>query len=171
MIQILLYKGAKYVVVQGLPPTGCLTVAMYIFREDYRDNIGCVGNVNEQSYSHNTIYQAKLQNFRKQFPDAIIVYADYWNAYRTVIENAHNYGFNELYKVCCGSGGGQYNYDSSGPCGSPVSTTCSNPSEYINWDGIHLTEGMYKVVSDLFLRGALTTPPFQYLLSIKKKSE
>lgn len=170
-LEILLYKGAKYVVVQGLPPTGCLAMAMYFLREDYRDNIGCVGSMNKQSYSHNTIYQAKLQAFRKQFPDAIIVYADYWNAYRTVINNAHNYGFSELYKVCCGSGGGQYNYDSSGPCGSPASTTCANPSEYINWDGVHLTEGMYKVVSDLFLDGALTSPPFQYLLSIKKKSE
>ncbi|KAK1357483.1 GDSL-like Lipase/Acylhydrolase superfamily protein [Heracleum sosnowskyi] len=138
-LEILLYKGAKYVVVQGLPPTGCLTMAMYFFREDYRDNIGCVESVNKQSYSHNTIYQAKVEVLRKQFPDALIVYADYWNAYSTVIENAHNYGFKELYKVCCGSSGGKYNYDSSGPCGSPVSTH--------------------------------TTPPFQYLLSIKKKSQ
>ncbi|KAK1366473.1 hypothetical protein POM88_042034 [Heracleum sosnowskyi] len=73
-----------------------------------------VESVNKQSYSHNTIYQSKVEVLRKQFPDALIVYADYWNAYGTVIENAHNYGFNELYKVCCGSSGGQYNYDYSG---------------------------------------------------------
>ncbi|XP_074325411.1 GDSL esterase/lipase At3g48460-like isoform X2 [Apium graveolens] len=161
----------EYVVVQGLPPTGCLTLALSLFREDYRDNTGCVGSLNKQSYSHNTIYQAKLQVFREQFPDAIIVYADYWNAYRDVINNAHIYGFNELYKVCCGSSGGQYNYDPSGSCGSPVSSTCANPSEYINWDGVHLTDGMYKVVSDLFLRGALTSPPFQYLLSMRNMDE
>lgn len=57
-----------------------------ISQEDDLDNMGSAGSVNKQRYSHNTIYQAKLQVFRNQFPGALIVCANYWNAYRTVIE-------------------------------------------------------------------------------------
>lgn len=165
----MLNKGAKYVVVQGLPTTGCLTLSMYLSGDDDRDDIGCLGSANRQSYSHNANYQAKLEDFRKQFPEAVIVYADYWNAYHTIMKNPSKYGFKELYKVCCGTGGGDLNFDIFGPCGSPVSSMCTVPSQYINWDGVHLTEGMYKVVSDMFLNGTFTRPPFDYLL--KKKMQ
>ncbi|KAL1812405.1 hypothetical protein ACET3Z_022470 [Daucus carota] len=168
-VQALLNKGAKYVVVQGLPTTGCLTLSMYLSGDDDRDDIGCLGSQNRQSYSHNTIYQAKLEDFRKEFPEAVIVYADYWNAYHTVMKNPAKYGFKELYKVCCGTGGGELNFDFFGACGSPASSMCTVPSQYINWDGVHLTEGMYKVVSEMFLNGTFTHPPFDYL--IKKKMQ
>lgn len=169
-LQTLLNKGAKYVVVQGLPTTGCLTLSMYLSVENTtnRDDIGCIGSANKQSYTHNTIYQAKLEYLRTQFPNAIIVYADFWNAYRTVMKNPGKYGFKELYKACCGSSGGQYNFDLFGTCGSPASSSCTNPSQYINWDGAHLTEAMYKAISDLYLNGSFTSPPFEYLLNKKK---
>ncbi|KAF2619396.1 hypothetical protein F2Q68_00041138 [Brassica cretica] len=40
-------------------------------------------------------------------------------------------------------------------------------SRYINWDGVHLTEGMYKVMADMFLDGSFTRPKFSYLLNKK----
>ncbi|KAK3043324.1 hypothetical protein RJ639_002567 [Escallonia herrerae] len=167
-LEALLTKGAKYVVVQGLPTTGCLTLSMALAPEDDRDDMGCVKTVNSQSYTHNTIFQSKLQQLRKQFPNAVIVYADYWSAYRTIVKNTSKYGFKELFKVCCGSGGGKYNFDFSGTCGSPSSNACSNPSEYINWDGVHLTEAMYKAVSESFLNGTFCHPSFSYLLRRKQ---
>ncbi|KAL4566646.1 hypothetical protein LXL04_030766 [Taraxacum kok-saghyz] len=169
-VEVLLNKGAKYVVVQGLPTTGCLTLAMYLSPETDRDDIGCVATVNNQSYIHNTLLQTNIQNLRRKYPKSIIVYADYWNAYRSIVKNAPKLGFHELYKTCCGSSGGSYNFDLLGTCGSSSASSCKNPSQYINWDGVHLTEGMYKILSDLFLKGAFTHPPFESLLRSKQNA-
>ncbi|KVI06255.1 hypothetical protein Ccrd_015390 [Cynara cardunculus var. scolymus] len=166
----LLNKGAKYVVVEGLPTTGCLTLSMALASESDRDDMGCVGSLNKQSYDHNTILQTKIQDLRKKYPQTVIVYADYWNAYRSVIKNAPRLGFKELYKVCCGSGGSPYNFDILATCGSQSSSSCQDPGQYINWDGVHLTEAMNKVVYESFLKGGFTHPPFGYVLSSKESS-
>lgn len=143
---------------------------MYLSPETDRDDMGCVGTINNQSYIHNTILQTNIRNLRIKYPKAIIVYADYWNAYRYVIKNAPRLGFRELYKVCCGHIGEPYNFDVAATCGSRAASSCQNPSQYINWDGVHLTEAMYKVVFDMFLNGPYTRPPFKYLLRSKQNS-
>ncbi|KAL0318850.1 UNVERIFIED_CONTAM: GDSL esterase/lipase [Sesamum angustifolium] len=170
VLQALLKKGAKYVVVQGLPPTGCLTLSMYLAPSDDRDAVGCVGSPNKQSYTHNLALKAKLDGFRKQYPQSIILYLDYYNAYLTVVKNARQHGMTEVYKACCGYGGGTYNFDYFNACGSPSASSCANPSQYINWDGVHLTEAMYKAMADAFLNGTYSQPPFSYLLSRKRRS-
>ncbi|KAL7603956.1 hypothetical protein Lser_V15G17342 [Lactuca serriola] len=168
-LEALLKKGAKYMVVEGLPTTGCLTLSMAYAPESDRDDMGCVGSLNKQSYNHNTILQTKIQDLRKKYPEAVIIYADYWNAYRNVIKNASKLGFTELYKVCCGSNGNgaPYDFDLSVTCGSQSSSSCQEPSKYINWDGVHLTEAMYKAVFDLYVNEGLTHPPFGSLLTSK----
>lgn len=167
--QAILNKGAKYIVVQGLPPTGCLTLAMSLASSEDRDTMGCVGSANTQSYQHNTILQTKLTKLKQQYPHALILYADYWNSYSFIMKNTRHYGFKQLFKVCCGSGGGLYNFNVFDTCGSPASlnSSCRNPSQYINWDGVHLTEAMYKAVADSFVNGTFCHPPFQYLIKMK----
>ncbi|WJX88801.1 hypothetical protein P8452_70848 [Trifolium repens] len=169
-LKTLLEKGAKYLVVQGAPLTGCLPLAMYLAPEDDRDDIGCVKSANNQSINHNLMLQEKVQEFRKQYPHAVIVYADYLNAYRTVMKNPTKYGFKEVFRVCCGSGDSPFNFDVFATCGTPNATVCTSPSQYINWDGVHLTEAMYKVVSNMFLQGNFTQPPFDFLLENKERN-
>ncbi|KAK9757238.1 hypothetical protein RND81_01G150900 [Saponaria officinalis] len=166
-LQAILKKGAKYVVVQGLPPTGCLTLAMLLAPPDDRDELGCVKSQNILSSKHNTLLQAEIQGLRRQFPKSVIVYADYYNAYRDIMKNRTKYGFKEAFKVCCGSGGGDFNYDFFSACGSAGSSSCSNPSQYINWDGVHLTEGMYKILSEMMLEGGYSYPSFKDMVSKK----
>ncbi|KAL2933321.1 hypothetical protein RDABS01_016440 [Bienertia sinuspersici] len=167
-LEAVLKKGAKYVVIQGLPPTGCLTLAMFLAPTDDRDELGCVRSVNTQSHTHNTLLQAKIQDLRKRYPKSTIVYADYENAYRDIMHSSSKYGFKEAFKVCCGSGSGLYNYDFISVCGSPAAKPCSNPTQYINWDGVHLTEAMNKAVSGLILQGRHSHPSFQDLISRKR---
>ncbi|KAI3984978.1 hypothetical protein MKX01_004746 [Papaver californicum] len=100
----LLEMGAKNVVMEGLSPTGCLPLALTLAPTDDRDDIGCVRSANKQSYNHNTQLQANLQYLKKQYPQSIISYADYFAAYRTVMKNTNKYGFKEPFKCCCGSG-------------------------------------------------------------------
>nr|DAD30689.1 TPA_asm: hypothetical protein HUJ06_009540 [Nelumbo nucifera] len=165
-LQELLKRGAKYVVVQGLPMTGCLSMAMEFSLLTDRDDVGCVGSINMLSSMHNSALQDKLQGLRRQYPDAIIAYADYFSAYHAIIKNHHKYGFQEPFKTCCGSGGDPYNFVPFATCGSPAaSTACSNPAQFINWDGVHLTEAMYKATADLFLHRSYSHPPFSVLMS------
>ncbi|XP_057970417.1 GDSL esterase/lipase At3g48460 [Malania oleifera] len=166
-LETMLMKGAKYFVVQGLPATGCLPLAMILAADNDRDDIGCAASANKQSYSHNVVLQAKLHDLRRQFPHSVIAYADFWNVYHMVMKGAGKYGFREPFKACCGSGGGPYNFAVYAACGSPSSSSCANPSQYINWDGVHLTEAMYKVIADSILQGSFCHPPFEYLLSRK----
>ncbi|KAL8056571.1 hypothetical protein ABFX02_04G127200 [Erythranthe guttata] len=166
-LQALMNKGAKYIVVQGLPQTGCTTYSFSLSSPEDRDEMGCVASMNKLSSAHNSALQAKLNVIKNQNPQAVIVYADYYNAHLSLMKNFKKHGFKELYKACCGYGGGAYNFDVFNTCGSPSSSSCSNPYEYINWDGAHLTEAVYKVLTDSFLNGTFCSPPFHYLVSKK----
>ena len=64
--------------------------------------------------------------------------------------------------MCCGDGG-SYNYNSSVECGYPPSSVCDDPSLYVNWDGLHLTEAAYKWISKGLLQGPYSTPNFSSL--------
>ncbi|KAM7273900.1 hypothetical protein ACFE04_028564 [Oxalis oulophora] len=166
-LQVLLKKGAKHIAVQGLPASGCLTLFMTLAGTEDRDEIGCVKSVDNQSYQHNAVLQAKIEDLRKQNPQAVITYLDYWNAYKTVIKNPKGYGFKEPFTVCCGNGDAPYNFSVFEVCGTPNAKACANPSQYINWDGVHLTEAMYKVMAKMFLNGPYSHPPFNNLMNKK----
>lgn len=43
----------------------------------------------------------------------------------------------------------------SGPNATKV---CSDPSEYVSWDGVHFTEAAYKFIAKALVRGSYTTP-------------
>lgn len=175
-------RGAKYIVVQGLPPIGCLTIALYLIPHE-RDELGCVGRLNTQSYNHNAILRNQLIQFQKEFPDSLIVYADYWNSYVSVLRhslpsnnnNNNGYGgggggFKEPFKTCCGFLGGPYNFNILHTCGSVFTNSYQNPSEFINWDGIHLTEAMHEVLANSYIHGSFSYPPFQDLVKMKLTS-
>nr|GEW17100.1 hypothetical protein [Tanacetum cinerariifolium] len=170
LIKELLKMGAKYVVVQGLPTTGCFPVAFTL--EDFpkeRDDIGCVAAKNKQSYDHNIVLQAKLHSLRMKFPSTVIVYGDDWHAYHKVYKNSRKYGFTERLKACCGSGGDPHNFNLTNTCGSPGAISCKHPSRYMSWDGLHVTEALNSVLAKLFIEGPFAQPPFSYLL--KKAAE
>lgn len=64
----------------------------------------------------------------------------------------------EPLRACCG-GGGPYNYNTAAACGSPGATTvCGDPSKYVHWDGVHLTEAAYKYIANGWLNGLYAYP-------------
>ncbi|KAL6638696.1 hypothetical protein ACP70R_023807 [Stipagrostis hirtigluma subsp. patula] len=173
-IEALLARGAKYMIVQGLPLTGCLPLAMTLARAGDRDNVSCVASVNRQSYAHNRHLLAGLRRLRQKHPDAVIAYADYYGAHLAVMRSPARYGFTEPFRTCCGSGGGAYNFDLFATCGSPeVTTACAQPAKYVNWDGVHMTEAMYKVVAGMFFQGgdSYCRPAFSSLLARKAQGK
>ena len=99
--QGLLERGAKYVIVQGLPLTGCLPLAMTLARADDRDAVGCAASVNRQSYAHNRRLLAGLRGLRRRHPGAVVAYADYYAAQLAVMRAPARYGFSEPFRTCC----------------------------------------------------------------------
>ena len=59
--------------------------------------------------------------------------------------------------ACCG-GGGPYNVNTSAKCGDPSVSACDDPSKYVSWDGVHLTEAAYRWITNGLLEGPYTIP-------------
>ncbi|KAL5729118.1 hypothetical protein ACHQM5_002111 [Ranunculus cassubicifolius] len=109
MVQDLAVKSVTSVL-QGIPMTGCLSLAMTLALANDRDELGCVASANKQSYTHNLQLQSRLGDLRKKYPNAVISYADHWNAYRSIMKNHQGYGFEEPFKACCGTSTGPYKF-------------------------------------------------------------
>ncbi|XP_024041144.1 anther-specific proline-rich protein APG isoform X2 [Citrus clementina] len=166
IVKSLLDNGAKYIVVQGLPPLGCCPLEMFLSKAFDRDQMGCASTCNALVQSHNDNLQKMILEWQKQYPNCVIAYADFWRAFETILTHYKDYEFDEPFKACCGAGG-PLNFNMHSLCGSIGTSTCTDPSRLMHWDGIHLTEAMYKHIADLFLNQGYCKPSFQEL--VKKK--
>lgn len=72
-------------------------------------------------------------------------------------------------RACCGYGGGPYNYKPEVVfCGfstivdgqTVMASVCSDPQNYVNWDGTHLTDAANKILAEAILNGSYFDPPF-----------
>lgn len=164
--QTLIRNGAKNIVIQGLPPVGCLPLDISLTPISIRDRSGCSPIVNAAVVIHNQILQAKLEIYRKLFPDVTLIYADSWKAYYTIVNNPQKYKIQETHKTCCGASVKQdgTNFDIQSLCGSSGTSVCDDPSQFISWDGIHPTESMNYHMTDQFINQGCCNPPFEQLI-------
>lgn len=49
-------------------------------------------------------------------------------------------------------------------------TLCKEPDTYVNWDGIHLTEAAYKLISQSLFQGPYTKPEFNSVCAMTSSS-
>ncbi|KAJ1393984.1 SGNH hydrolase superfamily [Sesbania bispinosa] len=139
--------GAETLVVPGILPLGCnsayLTRFATIDEKEY-DQAGCLKWLNMFFEYHNELLQIELNRLRVLYPLTNIIYADYFNAALHFYTSPEQFGFGDnVLKVCCG-GGGPYNYNDTAKCGDSGVIACDDPSEYVSWDGYHLTEAAYR---------------------------
>ncbi|KAJ3701176.1 hypothetical protein LUZ61_004881 [Rhynchospora tenuis] len=159
----LLKQGVLNIIIPGNLPTGCIPILLTTYastnKSDY-DNLGCLKEYNTIGFYHNIKLKETVGQLRGAYPQARIIYADYYEPMIQLLKNPKNFGFNvtEPLRICCG-GGGPYNYNSSATCGQPGVSACSNPSTYINWDGIHLTEAAYRIIATGWMKGPYAHPP------------
>ncbi|KAK2636659.1 hypothetical protein Ddye_031451 [Dipteronia dyeriana] len=166
-LQTLAGKGAKYIVVQGLPPVGCCPLELFLSNSSDRDQMGCSSAINRIIMAHNELLQNMLADFQKTNSQCTVVYADYWNAFKTILANYKEFNFDEPFKACCGAGGGALNFKVKSTCGTYGTSSCKDPSRYISWDGIRFTEAMHRKIADLFLNQGFCKPSFDQLIKIK----
>ncbi|OEL38696.1 GDSL esterase/lipase [Dichanthelium oligosanthes] len=90
---------------------------------------------------------------------------DYFYAYVRMLRDAGKTGFDEaaVTKTCCGAGAGAYNFDMDRICGAPGTSVCARPDERISWDGVHLTQRAYRVMTDfLYHKGFASPAPVEF---------
>ncbi|KAI3741665.1 hypothetical protein L1987_59339 [Smallanthus sonchifolius] len=155
-------EGAKEVMVPGNFPIGCSALYLTLFGTQNKttyDGNGCLKAYNAFSEYHNTRLKLALEKLRQKYPQARIIYADYYGAGKSLLHIPHHQGFeNGALSTCCG-GGGQYNFNYTARCGHIGSEVCEDPSTYANWDGVHLTEAAYRHIASGLLKGTFTSPP------------
>ncbi|CAL9123946.1 unnamed protein product [Musa textilis] len=160
-IEELIKLGARTMIVPGNFPIGCVAVYLTMFqsdrREDYESGTGCIEWLNQFSMYHNRLLLDELSQLRRRYPQATIIYANYYEAAMAIVRSPREYGFVGKFPLaaCCG-GGGPYNYNHSTKCGKDAGV-CGSPSSQISWDGIHLTEAAYKAIARGLL-GPYTVP-------------
>ncbi|KAI3818431.1 hypothetical protein L1987_12238 [Smallanthus sonchifolius] len=160
----LIEMGAKSLVVPGNFPIGCS--AKYLTfcgseDEEYDPITGCLIRLNEFAKYHNKLLQAKLNQVQELHPNVNIIYADYYNAAMPIYRFPYKFGFtNGALKACCG-GEGRYNVDLSVRCGDASAIVRDEPDTYVSWDGMHLTEAAYRIIS----KNLFSTPQFNSLCS------
>ncbi|KAK4489079.1 hypothetical protein RD792_004873, partial [Penstemon davidsonii] len=166
--------GATRVILPGNAPIGCypfiLTELASNNTADY-DDIGCLRTINDLITLKNNDLQQAINDLSQEFPDIFIMYADFFNSETSLIrETALSGKFfifilhivfhisrssaNFTLQACCGTGG-RYNYNSRRFCGSPGVPVCSDPNQYLFWDGIHLTQEANRRLSTALAAGAL----------------
>ncbi|XP_034597995.1 GDSL esterase/lipase At5g45910 [Setaria viridis] len=162
----LIGEGGKTVVVPGVTPLGCSTWNLVRFASqnaDYEPDTGCLKGMNRLSREHNKELRQALARLRGRSPAGVrIVYADFYAPIVDFAAAPGRYGFDGTYgalRVCCGDGGGRYNVNLSMACGTPGVSACPDPSAYVNWDGIHLTEAANHRIADGWFRGPYAHPP------------
>ncbi|CAK8530672.1 unnamed protein product [Lathyrus sativus] len=166
-INELIDLGAHTLMVPGNFPMGCnacfLTKYETTDKNQY-DSFGCLKKLNEFAAFYNQNLQNEIQRLRGVYPHANIIYVDYYNALLPLYQYPSKFGFLGL-KACCGMGG-SYNFNGSELCGKSGVVACDDPSQYISWDGVHLTEAAYRLIAHGIISGPYSLPKLKNLCSI-----
>ncbi|CAN6299537.1 unnamed protein product [Urochloa humidicola] len=155
--------GARTVLVPGAIPIGCEPELLTLYRGlvgagGYDPESGCITWLNDLAELHNRELRRMLTGLRHAHPRTSIVYADLYRAIADIIVSPGRYGFRDRpLVVCCGRGGGAYNFDMAASCGAVGTTACADPSEYVSWDGVHFTEAANRRIACDVLNGAWAT--------------
>ncbi|KAK6133048.1 hypothetical protein DH2020_033203 [Rehmannia glutinosa] len=139
-------------------PTGCFPIHKTTFETNIStayDENQCLKHLNELAMYHNEELKQSIHKLKQEKPNAIIVYADYYNAYIALLQFAKLRGF-DTQRACCGSGG-KYNFNMTRMCGADDHVSvCTDPHRYMSWDGIHLTQEAYKIMATWLVRDLFT---------------
>ncbi|XP_058223946.1 acetylajmalan esterase-like [Rhododendron vialii] len=151
--------GAARVVVPGNFPIGCFPIYLTTFQTNNSnayDVHHCLKELNSFSKYHNDQLQEAIQQLKREYPNVVIVYGDYYRAFQWIFQNAPFLGFDfySTQKACCGAGG-DYNFSFTKMCGDPEIPVCQDPSKHLSWDGVHLTEEAYKIMTGWLIHDVL----------------
>ncbi|XP_020270659.1 GDSL esterase/lipase At4g01130-like [Asparagus officinalis] len=162
--------GGRTFLVANLAPIGCFPAFLTELPHDASDLdiYGCMISYNDAVVYYNNLLKERLGQIRDQLLDASVIYVDTHSIKLELFQHPKDHGFVFGNKACCGAGGGAYNFNPQVFCGNTkiinginvTATACTDPGEYVSWDGIHATEAANKIIAQAVLNGSLFDPPF-----------
>eukprot|EP00257_Ricinus_communis_P012415 XP_002534586.2 GDSL esterase/lipase 1 [Ricinus communis] len=138
--------GLRKLAVQNVGPLGCYPTVKAMYPQL---NGSCVGTFLTNANMHNKALSNTLKKMEGQLPGLKYAIFDYYHALADRIKNPTKYGFKVGQVACCGSG--LYNAKS---CGKKPFNLCSNPNEYVLFDGAHHTQRTNQQFAQLLWNGA-----------------
>ncbi|CAN6168999.1 unnamed protein product [Urochloa humidicola] len=164
-LETLINLGAKTLYVPGIFPLGCVPRYLFFYRNstaagDLDQATGCLRWLNDLISHHNTLLKAKLAELRRAHPGVSLVYVDYYGELNAIVGAPAESGFAPATALdaCCG-GGGFHNANFTVHCTEPGAVQCADPSKYVSWDGLHMTEAVYRIMARGILDGPFAMPP------------
>ncbi|XP_065631332.1 GDSL esterase/lipase At4g01130 [Quercus suber] len=162
--------GGRAFLVFNLAPVGCYP-ALLVERPNNSsdvDEFGCVISYNNAVVDYNNMLKETLTQTGEALSNASLIYVDTHSVLLQLFRHPTFYGLRYGTKACCGHGGGTYNFDPNLYCGNTkvingstvTATACSDPKNYVSWDGIHTTESANKIIAQAILNGSYFDPPF-----------
>ncbi|KAK9280342.1 hypothetical protein L1049_014030 [Liquidambar formosana] len=164
--------GGRTFLVLNLAPVGCYPAFLVELPHQASDldTFGCIISYNNAVVEYNKMLKQTLAQTRKALPKASLIYVDIHSVMLELFQHPKNHGIGLKYgtKACCGYGGGAYNFNPQVYCGNSkvingstvTAGACSDPYNYVSWDGIHATEAANKLVTLAILNGSYFDPPF-----------
>ncbi|KAL0464877.1 UNVERIFIED_CONTAM: GDSL esterase/lipase [Sesamum latifolium] len=162
--------GGRTFLVLNLGPVGCYPAFLVQFPHGSSDMdpSGCMMSHNNAVNEYNSMLKDALGQARQDLKDASLIYVDTNSVLLELYRNPSSHGMQHGTTACCGYGGGSYNYNQQVFCGyskvvngqTVTASACSDPQNYVSWDGIHLTEAANKIMASEILSGSHFDPPF-----------
>ncbi|CAO2191153.1 unnamed protein product [Urochloa humidicola] len=157
--ELILDYGATAFLVPGSFPMGCYPSYLSKYHSDNPkdyDKHGCLRWINEVSQKHNKQLRDQLSWLGGFYTGVKLIYADYYGAAMEFIENPGRFGFGDPLVACCGGDG---RYHTGMECNS-TAKVWGDPSSFVSWDGMQLTERAYSIIAQGVLNGSFADPPF-----------
>ncbi|CAK9315754.1 unnamed protein product [Citrullus colocynthis] len=146
LLQRLYKKGARKMVVVGVPPIGCLPLQVTmgsLIPSDHMTQRLCNKKQNDDCQAYNNKLKALSIKLQATLVGAKVAYLDVYGPIMDMVANPSKYGFEETSKGCCGSG-----LMEMGPMCNFLSPTCYDASKFIFWDAVHLTQAAYSILAN-----------------------
>ncbi|XP_022776178.1 GDSL esterase/lipase At5g14450-like [Durio zibethinus] len=155
-------QGARTFWIHNTGPIGCLPFQVLDFppQTENVDQNGCIRSHNEVAQEFNRQLRERVIHLRMQLPDAVLTYVDIYSARYSLISEAKKHGFGNPLTYCCGHYPDILCWRKTIVNGTEIlGTSCSNPSAYISWDGIHYSHAANLWIANKVLNGLFSEPP------------
>ncbi|KAA8533219.1 hypothetical protein F0562_033248 [Nyssa sinensis] len=164
VVEKLYQHGARNFWVHNTGPIGCLPFSVINNPQNTEnaDENGCVRSHNEVAKEFNRQLKETVSRLSAQLSDAVLIYVDIYSAKYTLITEAKQHGFANPIGYCCGHNGDYFMH-----CGMKgmvngtevYGASCSDPSTYISWDGMHYSHAANQWIANHIMDGSFSDPP------------
>ncbi|BBN16543.1 hypothetical protein MPTK1_7g07250 [Marchantia polymorpha subsp. ruderalis] len=165
------YAGRNFLI-WDIEPQGCLpyTLTLISHTEADLDANGCLRDYNDNAIYFNGLLKTALTDLQNELTGSTIVLLSTYDLKTDLFANATANGFQFITRACCGVPSA-YNYNTQVNCGSSgtvngvtlTAVTCSDPSQYAVWDGVHNTEAANRYIAQQIFGGKYLSPAWPKL--------